>query len=92
MGASLGLELFSEAGKSEDSSDGLPNSEVLVDITREGDLLGFPSHFVGSQSASLNEVSLVGKGDALNSGGVSHCCVLLRSSVVWYVYILPHNS
>ena len=84
--------LLSEAGQSEDSSDGLANSEVLVNVAREGDLLGLPSHFVGSQGASLDEVSLVRKRDALNSSGVSHCCVLLRSGVVWYGYNIPQSQ
>ena len=94
-------ELFSEGGESERSSDGLSNSEVLMDVTLGADLLGLPSGLVDSEGSTIAEVREVGKGDALNSGGmglalqskvVSHFVVLLRSGVVWYGYNIPHNS
>ena len=93
--------LFSEGGESERSSDGLSNSEVLMDVTLGADLLGLPSGLVDSEGSTIAEVREVGKVDALNIGGmglalqskvVSHFVVLLRSGVVWYGYNIPHNS
>ena len=72
-------ELFSEGGESERSSDGLSNSEVLVNVTREGDLLGLPSHFVGSEGSMISEVREEGEGGALDGSGVN---VSLQSEIV----------
>ena len=63
-------ELFPEGGESERSSDGLSNSEVLMDVTLGADLLGLPSGLVDSEGSTIAEVREVGKGDALNSGGM----------------------
>ena len=71
-----------------------------MNVTREGDLLGLPSYFVGSEGSTISEVREEGEGDALDGSGVdvslqseivSHFVVLLRSDVVWYGYNIPQS-
>ena len=71
-----------------------------MNVTREGDLLGLPSHFVGSEGSMISEVREEGEGGALDGSGVgvslqseivSHFVVLLRSGVVWYGYNIPQS-
>jgi hypothetical protein len=63
---------------------------ILTRLTSLSRLKDFGQDY--SLGVGLIESLVPGVGDAARVRNLFHCCVLLRSVVVWYVYIIPYHQ